>query len=183
MPITGDSKAEFQDIRIDKLWLTDKQQPYQGSGANPFNSKAEILGIDNSKTGRIVIGADNSQAQTLSQQLANELNTAAGNNANALQIELNNKLKNNIVKMDNISSATVSMIRHAFARQLRAENLARTGVFYPDVLMMNWGVAPSYEILGLPKYEGGFTVNMVNSEVLQTISYNRAKPIRRNRRT
>lgn len=94
-----------------------------------------------------------------------------------LKTQLKNALKDNIIKMDNVSSATVSMIRHAFARQLRAENLARTGVFYPDVLMMNWGVAPSYEILGLPKYEGGFTINMVNSEVLQTSATTEHSPL------
>lgn len=82
--------------------------------------------------------------------------------------EVKDVLNKNKVTMNNISSATISMIRHAFARQLQAENLARSGVFYPDVIMMNYGDAPSDDILGLPKYHGGFTVNLVNSEVLQT---------------
>ena len=86
-------------------------------------------------------------------------------------------LNNNVVSMNNISSATISMIRHAFARQLQAENLARAGVFYPDVLIMNWGDAPSDDILGLPKYHGGFTVNMVNSEVLQTAPSTSESPL------
>ena len=43
--------------------------------------------------------------------------------------------------------------------------------------MINWGTAPSFEILGLPKYEGGFTINMVNSEVLQTSATTNQSPL------
>lgn len=86
-------------------------------------------------------------------------------------------LNNNKVSIRDISSATISMMRHAFARQIQVENLARSGVFYPDVLIMNWGDAPSDEILGLPKYHGGFTVNMVNSEVLQTAPSTTESPL------
>lgn len=77
-------------------------------------------------------------------------------------------LNNNIVSMNNISSATIDMIRTAFARQLDAEQLCRIGAFYPAVMEINWGAAPSDEIMGYPIYCGGATVNMVNSEVLQT---------------
>ncbi|WP_337814872.1 major capsid protein [Intestinibacter sp.] len=179
LPITGDSKADFlQELSIHQNLLCDTGHAYKGSGVNPFNSTAEVLDYDtNNKTGRLVKGATNDQAQQLSQQLANELNQSSVDRAKQISNAINEVLKNNIVKMDKISSATVSMIRHAFARQLRAENLARTGVFYPDVLMMNWGVAPSYEILGLPKYEGGFTINMVNSEVLQTSATTEQSPL------
>lgn len=75
---------------------------------------------------------------------------------------------NNIVSMNNIASVTISMLRLAASRQKELELLARTGVFYPDVIRLNTGTAPSNEILGLPQYKGGFTIRMVNSEVLQT---------------
>lgn len=75
---------------------------------------------------------------------------------------------NNTVSMNNIASVTISMLRLAASRQKELELLARTGVFYPDVIRLNTGTAPSNEILGLPEYRGGFTIRMVNSEVLQT---------------
>lgn len=75
---------------------------------------------------------------------------------------------NNTVSMNNIASVTISMLRLAASRQKELELLARTGVFYPDVIRLNTGTAPSNEILGLPVYRGGFTIRMVNSEVLQT---------------
>lgn len=75
---------------------------------------------------------------------------------------------NNVVSMNNIASVTISMLRLAASRQKELELLARTGVFYPDVIRLNTGTAPSNEILGLPVYRGGFTIKMVNSEVLQT---------------
>ena len=113
---------------------------------------ADIVTNSGDELGRHVYHSNDEAAKGLAQAVADRLNTSAANTAVKIQDEINSKIKDNIVRMDNISSATVSMIRHAFARQLRAENLARSGVFYPDVLMMNWGTAPSYEILGLPKY-------------------------------
>lgn len=86
-------------------------------------------------------------------------------------------LNDNKVTMENIASATISMIRHADARQIQAENLARSGVFYTDVLTLNWGDAPSDEILGLPKYIGGSTVQIINSEVLQTSASIEGQPL------
>ena len=79
--------------------------------------------------------------------------------------------------MDNISSATISMIRHAVARQIQAENLARSGIMYTDVLRLNWGDAPSDDILGLPVYIGGNTVQLINSEVLQTSASEEGQPL------
>ena len=151
LPITGDSKAEF-DIQFDRA-----SYGTVGSTKNLAYVNSPINGQDMG----LKWNADNFDLQTVP----------------IVEKAWKDLLDKNIVKMNNISSATVSMIRHAFARQLRAENLARTGVFYPDVLMMNWGVAPSYEILGLPKYEGGFSINMVNSEVLQTSATNDNSPL------
>ena len=87
------------------------------------------------------------------------------------------KLNQNIVDMTNIASATIAMIRHAGARQIQAENLARSGVMYTDVLKLNWGDAPSDDILGLPTYLGGMTVQVINSEVLQTSASQEGQPL------
>lgn len=90
---------------------------------------------------------------------------------------LTDKLNQNTVDMTNIASATIAMIRHAGARQIQAENLARSGVMYTDVLKLNWGDAPSDDILGLPRYLGGMTVQVINSEVLQTSASEEGQPL------
>ena len=186
LPITGDTKVEFPDqLDIPSTLFKDYMSNYDQSSMPPVSTNQqlyfkEINGVTAEgtlATGRNIFDTTQGGVSTRVGKAIAWLDSDADNKA----IELKNKVKklidNNIVRMNNISSATVSMIRQAFARQLRAENLARTGVFYPDVLMMNWGTAPSYEILGLPKYEGGFTVNMVNSEVLQTSATNQNSPL------
>lgn len=172
LPITGNSKTDFtlDDNTIKEMFKDFANAgEYQIRGTELPQPKEIVQhkdGVDTT-TGRI------GGIQDVANSILNSLNATSETKKDIFK----SILQNNIVKMDNISSATVSMIRHAFARQLRAENLARTGVFYPDVLMMNWGVAPSYEILGLPKYEGGFSINMVNSEVLQTSATTEQSPL------
>ena len=164
LPITGDTKAEF------KNWNQTLKVP--GSLDAVFDEDDKVVKVgDGSSAQGYNIKGENITTTLRGQLKVKQLES------NLLDSGFTNYLNDNIVKLDNISSATVSMIRHAFARQIRAENLARTGVFYPDVLMINWGTAPSYEILGLPKYEGGFTVNMVNSEVLQTSATTEQSPL------
>ena len=99
-----------------------------------------------------------------------------GNTTNTVN-EITDILNKNKVTMDNISSATISMIRHAAARQVQAENLARSGIMYTDVLRLNWGDAPSDDILGLPVYIGGNTIQLINSEVLQTSASQEGQPL------
>ena len=163
LPITGDTKAQFED------WNNQLQIPSLN------------ITTENNAELSLTLGQELGQLKLNNIATTTDVNglqmKTSSSNVNLIDNGIKEYLNNNIVKMNNISSATVSMIRHAFARQLRAENLARTGVFYPDVLMMNWGVAPSYEILGLPKYEGGFSINMVNSEVLQTSATNDNSPL------
>lgn len=175
LPITGNSKTDFNQIDSikDDLFLDIwGQGTYLGTENLNQNMSGSVIQSQGAGHPNFITGRETSSKQE-ADELAQHLNNTVINK----KAELKNILKDNIVKLDNISSATVSMIRHAFARQLRAENLARTGVFYPDVLMMNWGVAPSYEILGLPKYEGGFSINMVNSEVLQTSATTEQSPL------
>lgn len=168
LPITGDSKTDFKqldDIFINDLGIYLKSNNEKNLG-NPITADRAQGAVGTLTLHNINNGDQQSQ-------IDKSIKADASNITTKLKI----LLADNIVKLDNISSATVSMIRHAFARQLRAENLARTGVFYPDVLMMNWGTAPSYEVLGLPKYEGGFSINMVNSEVLQTSATTEQSPL------
>lgn len=87
------------------------------------------------------------------------------------------ELNKNTVELNNVSSATIAMIRHAFARQVQGENLARIGAFYPDVMRLNWGTAPSDDILGYPIYIGGYKINVINSEVLQTAPSDTLTPL------
>lgn len=172
LPIVGDTKAEFSGIEdlgdIERILSLMNNHTY-GQGEILTPTETAMINVNEPPTIKDIFMVPKSQAQTIADNLNNALDERA--------IKFRDILKANTVKMDNISSATVSMIRQAFARQIRAENLARGGVFYPDVLMMNWGTAPSYEILGLPKYEGGFTINMVNSEVLQTSATNNNSPL------
>ena len=167
LPLTGTTTAEFPGIEqiesitldlLDNLGNQAQTGVIQADRAQGMNGNLSLYNIAPANQGAITqknIGISREDFKT----------------------QLKKAVKDNIIRVDKVSSATVSMIRHAFARQLRGENLARVGVFYPDVLMINWGTAPSYEILGLPKYEGGFTINMVNSEVLQTSATNENSPL------
>lgn len=167
LPITGSTTAEFPGIeKINSILL--ELLDNQGNTAQTGFIQADRAQGQNGNLSLYNIAPAHQDAITQKN---------VGISKASLKGQLQKAVENNIIKLDNVSSATISMIRHAFARQMRAENLARTGVFYPDVLMMNWGTAPSYVILGLPKYEGGFTVNMVNSEVLQTSATSNDSPL------
>ena len=179
LPITGDTKAVF-NTDFDNTIFTDFKSAYKENYNDEYRISTdvtmEIKDLNGNRTGRTVVGINAGDFDSMKQeanQLANQLNNSATMRAQ----QLKDILINNTVSMNNISSATISMIRHAFARQLQAENLARGGVFYPDVLEMNWGISPSNDILGLPIYLGGFNINMVNSEVLQTSATNEQTPL------
>lgn len=175
LPLTGDTKAEWEKT-TDLVNLANKALSDLGIGEYSKNASQQANAFvritqNNQDTGRVAYGGNDQQAGGFADAIIRQLNS------NSKAGELINLLNKNIVKMDKISGATISMLRHAFARQLQAENLARGGVFYPDVLEMNWGISPSNDILGLPLYLGGFTVNMVNSEVLQTSATNNQTPL------
>lgn len=167
LPLTGTTNAEFPGIEninsitldlLDNLGNQAQTGVIQADRAQGVNGNLSLYNIASANQGAIT-------------------QKNIGISKEDFKAQLKQAVKDNIIRVDKVSSATVSMIRHAFARQIRAENLSRTGVFYPDVLLINWGTAPSYEILGLPKYEGGFTINMVNSEVLQTSATNENSPL------
>ena len=78
------------------------------------------------------------------------------------------QLNQNKVSFNEISSVTVSMLRQAFALQMFAEMQARGGIRDIEFLLQHFGTAPADETLQRPKYLGGWDMNILNSEVLQT---------------
>lgn len=156
LPITGETSAIFNPEEMAKMVQTGTKT----GGIDPLYYYT-IVGKGTSSHNMNLISPFN-------------IDESTKNNA---IIALAETLNNNKIKMDNISSATISMIRHAVARQVQAENIARSGVMYTDVLTLNWGDAPSDEILGLPSYIGGSTVQIINSEVLQTSASIEGQPL------
>lgn len=74
----------------------------------------------------------------------------------------------NVVSLNNVSSVFISELRFAFAMQLFQEMQARGGIRDNEFLLMHFGVAPTDETLGRPRYLGGMQVNILTQEVLQT---------------
>ncbi len=149
LPITGDSKAIFES---DAIPVQLGNQGFTGF----IHAKSEGTAIG---TGPYPLGLATTQYKGTETPLYVK------------------GLNDNTVSMQNISSATISMIRHAEARQIQAENMARAGVMYTDILRLNWGDAPSDDVLGLPIYHGGSTVQLINSEVLQTSASQDGQPL------
>ena len=168
LPITGTTTAEFPGIDNINSGMLLNMLDYSGNSVQTGSIQADRQQGVNGNISLTNVAPAHQEA-------------IIGKNIGITKAEIISKLKSavkdNIVRMDKVSSATVSLIRHAVARQLQAENLARGGVFYPDVLVMNWGTSPSNDILGLPLYLGGFNINMVNSEVLQTSATNQETPL------
>lgn len=153
LPITGETKATFEEANVIIPVVANN---------NPLEVGHDIP--TSGYTSERAIRFKNSTVP-----VANSSIQAMG--------DISTELNNNTIKMDNISSATISMIRHAEARQIQAENMARAGIMYTDVLRLNWGDAPSDDVLGLPVYHGGNTVQLINSEVLQTSASQDGQPL------
>ena len=153
LPITGEAKATFENTNV-IIPVVANSNPLEVGHEIPTSGYTSDRAIRFKNSS---IPAANSSIQAIG--------------------DISTELNNNTVKMDNISSATISMIRHAEARQIQAENMARAGVMYTDVLRLNWGDAPSDDILGLPIYHGGNTIQLINSEVLQTSASQDGQPL------
>ena len=153
LPITGEAKATFENANV-IIPVVANSNPLEVGHEIPTSGYTSDRAI---RFKNSTIPAANSSIQAIG--------------------DISTELNNNTVKMDNISSATISMIRHAEARQIQAENMARAGVMYTDVLRLNWGDAPSDDILGLPIYHGGNTIQLINSEVLQTSASQDGQPL------
>lgn len=115
---------------------------------------------------------------TINTQIGLRYDSNSGQNPYSTLTEFYNRIsEDNIVKMDNISSVLISDLRYAFALQLYAEMNARGGIRDNEFLLLHYGVAPSDETLGRPKYLGGSTVNILTSEVLQTSETSTTEPL------
>lgn len=115
---------------------------------------------------------------TINTQIGLRYDANSGANPYSTMSEFYNRIsQDNIIKMDNISSVLISDLRYAFALQLYAEMNARGGIRDNEFLLLHYGVAPSDETLGRPKYLGGSTVNILTSEVLQTSETSTTEPL------
>lgn len=148
LPITGETKAQWNPNNFENIMI-------QGTP----NETGQIIGMD----GIGLKGKTEGIAGSIS---------ALTEESGILEV-----LNNNIVSMKNISSVLISDLRYAFALQLYAEMNARGGIRDNEFLLLHYGVAPSDETLGRPKYLGGSTVNILTSEVLQTSETSTTEPL------
>ena len=79
--------------------------------------------------------------------------------------------------MANVSSVFISELRFAFAMQLFQEMQARGGIRDNEFLLMHFGVAPTDETLGRPRYLGGNQINILTEEILQTSQTTQDEPL------
>lgn len=154
LPLTGETKAVWNEI--------------------PENIKPILNTTDSQKTGDIYFSnSDGNMYRAFYKK--DEGNKIYINNP--LDENIKNFMNNNTVSMESISSVLISDLRYAFALQLYAEMNARGGIRDNEFLLMHYGVAPSDETLGRPKYLGGSTVNILTSEVLQTSETSNEEPL------
>lgn len=152
LPITGTTKANFEDVNIN---------------LNEFGEQNnKPIAVNNNQSIQFIGGILKSKQVVPTEITGGQIETVIGN----LQgnINLKDKLNNNIVDMKNISSVLISDLRYAFALQLRAEMMARGGVRDNEFLLGQWGTAPNDETLQRPKYLGSSKTRVLTSEVLQT---------------
>lgn len=153
LPLTGETKTTFPN-NIDIISTTLKGGgPVVGWPQQNGNIRFSGIGIEDETGGKIEI------------------------KDNATLYINKETLNKNTVSMENISSVLISDLRYAFALQLYAEMNARGGIRDNEFLLLHYGVAPSDETLGRPKYLGGSTINILTSEVLQTSETSTTEPL------
>lgn len=160
LPLTGDTKAIFNNVSIKgEVGRSEVFRTYSGKPIVQGNANIKPNPSDNLR-GYIetVDGQQLAHTHTYSEDITSQLN-------------------NNTISMENISSVLISDLRYAFALQLYAEMNARGGIRDNEFLLLHYGVAPSDETLGRPKYLGGSTVNILTSEVLQTSETTNSEPL------
>lgn len=169
LPITGDTKAVWDNVFTD---ISDIKQQVYYKGDRQYaitaNAQSSPIKLETTGTGIGEIATETTIESNLMSAIKTDNGTTILTAGTGQGEKFKQWLESNTVSLKDVSSATIAMIRHAFAKQMQAENMARIGAFYPDVLKLNWGTAPSDDILGYPIYCGGFKMNIVNSEVLQT---------------
>ena len=152
LPLTGDTKAIWKD----NILLT---------GGSPSGGGPVIAWNDAAVNPVSGIGIINDMGQ-------NERLTAQS----SPYIKAST-LNNNTVSMENISSVFISELRFAFAMQLFQEMQARGGIRDNEFLLMHFGVAPTDETLGRPRYLGGAQINILTEEILQTSQTTQQEPL------
>lgn len=164
LPLTGETSAKWKETWTDILDYTNMRYAKNVPTAtmNPVYEERMGQGL------RFLWTGADSEGATLPWNLGMTANNREG---------FLKYLNDNTVSMENISSVLISDLRYAFALQLYAEMNARGGIRDNEFLLLHYGVAPSDETLGRPKYLGGSTVNILTSEVLQTSETSNEEPL------
>lgn len=177
IPMTGDAKATFNDLTfayIDKnnFWQNNSLKvENNGTGSPAIVGEKYIKPDGNGKSNDYFLKSGIDSVNLIAKDLKTDLSVNQ-----AITID-KAKLENNVVSLKNISAISLTMLRQARARQLKAEMLMRTGLLPNNILRMNWGISPSDEIYGYPEYLGGYRFYLVNSEVLQTSQSTEGQPL------
>ena len=79
--------------------------------------------------------------------------------------------------LSNATAATIAQLRMAFALQRIAENNARSGTRYTEILANRWGVTPPDASLQRPEYLGGKRIPININMVVQTSSTDTTSPL------
>lgn len=161
--------------------------PWQQLGdpiALPLTGNTKATWLNNDFTTRVAGEATINRASMKVNDIAesndNLLGIPAVNTAQVganVQNSLLGVLNKNTVSMENISSVFISELRFAFAMQLFQEMQARGGIRDNEFLLMHFGVAPTDETLGRPRYLGGTQINILTEEVLQTSQTTQEEPL------
>lgn len=148
--------------------------PLTGDTKAVWNNTIEAKILDNTINGKARIYAKSANDSDPNNQF-----TIIANNQNAEQAKnsIQNVLNQNTVSMENISSVFISELRFAFAMQLFQEMQARGGIRDNEFLLMHFGVAPTDETLGRPRYLGGTQINILTEEILQTSQTTQSEPL------
>lgn len=167
LPIVGDTKAVWDD-QINTASTPLSVYAMTDNGIKSINAKNhENILKQQAQTVNItgILGASNS---TLQDNAPLRVGKDINNPTQHDHIITQEMLNKNTVSFNEISSVTVSMLRQAFALQMFAEMQARGGIRDIEFLLQHFGTAPADETLQRPKYLGGWDMNILNSEVLQT---------------
>lgn len=157
LPLTGNTSAHWKDSfdkSLDAVSVAFNTNAEQGVnvkwyGTTLNNRKLTVAGTGNSKQLQEPVGRE----------------------------DLKKYLNSNEITMTNISSVFISELRFAFAMQLFQEMQARGGIRDNEFLLMHYGVAPTDETLGRPRYLGGVSVNILTEEVIQTSQTTSTEPL------
>lgn len=185
IPIIGDSSVEFNfptestykdQVTGEKLWGIGKTSDNKSSGwiqkGGGYGNNNQAPHVGDIKIGEVAGVNQLAQYLTITNEhgdLRKEVTVGLGLNAEQYE-RYKNLLKDNKMKGQTLSSATIDLIRKSFAYQQMAEINAKGGILPNELMLSHFGEAPSDETLGRPIYLGGAEISIQTSEVLQTSS-------------